>query len=417
MKAGTRLTLEELNWPELVRPGDLVVWAQASAEPTALTSSIVAARQRIGGFRVFAGISYGASVSRDYTDAIAYTSYCGTGENRKLGPDLDILPIHYSQLSGALRDISGGNLVLLLCLAPGVDKNHFSYGVGADYIIDLIPSARTVIAEVNKQAPHTGSGKDLNRSDISVYVETDSPLLAPRAAEVGAVELKIADHVARLIRNGSVLQIGLGTLPAAILKALKHHKNLGLHSGLLTQEAAELCESGVITNTTKSIDRGFSVTGLLSGNAELMRWADRNSKLLIKPSSYTHAPHILRQIDNFVALNSAIEVDLTGQVNAELANERYVGAVGGAGNFLRGAAESDGGMGIIALPSTARGKSRIVRKLSGPVSTPRSDVGIVVTEYGVADLRHATLHQRRERLIAISNPDFQSSLANRCDAP
>ena len=390
MKAGTRLTLEELNWPELVRPGDLVVWAQASAEPTALTSSIVAARQRIGGFRVFAGISYGASVSRDYTDAIAYTSYCGTGENRKLGPDLDILPIHYSQLSGALRDISGGNLVLLLCLAPGVDKDHFSYGVGADYIIDLIPSARTVIAEVNKQAP--------------------------RAAEVGAVELKIADHVARLIRNGSVLQIGLGTLPAAILKALKHHKNLGLHSGLLTQEAAELCESGVITNTTKSIDRGFSVTGLLSGNAELMRWADRNSKLLIKPSSYTHAPHILRQIDNFVALNSAIEVDLTGQVNAELANERYVGAVGGAGNFLRGAAESDGGMGIIALPSTARGKSRIVRKLSGPVSTPRSDVGIVVTEYGVADLRHATFHQRRERLIAISNPDFQSSLANGCDA-
>ena len=412
MRAGTRLALEELNWPELVKPGDLVVWAQASAEPAALTSSLVAARQRIGAFRVFAGISYGPSVSPDNTDVIAYTSYCGTGENRKLGPDLNILPVHYSKLGESLKDFSGGNLVLLLCLAPGVDNDHFSYGAGADYVIDLIPSARTVIAEVNRQAPHTGSGKDLNRSDISVFVETDTPLLAPKTAEVGAVELKIADHVASLIRDGSILQIGLGTLPAAILKALKHHKNLGLHSGLLTQDVAELCEAGVITNAAKSIDRGLSVTGLLSGNAELMRWADRNSKLLIKPSSYTHAPHILRQIDNFVALNSAIEVDLTGQVNAELAGGRYVGAVGGAGNFLRGAAESDRGMGIIALPSTARGTSRIVRRLSGPVSTPRSDVGIVVTEHGVADLRHATLQQRRERLIAISDPDFQSSLAN-----
>ncbi|MEQ8299501.1 MAG: acetyl-CoA hydrolase/transferase C-terminal domain-containing protein [Hyphomonas sp.] len=412
MRAGKLTALEALDWAEHVRPGDLVVWAQASAEPTTLTSSLVAARHTIGSFRVFAGISYGESVSPDFTDSISYTSYCGTGENRRLGGALDILPIHYSQLPNALAGIANGNLVLLLSLAPGSGPDHFSYGVGGDYAADLITRARTVIAEVSSNGPRTGAGMDVKRSDMDVIVETDSLPPAPTESEVGPVELQIADHVAGLIRNGSVLQIGLGTLPAAILKSLRHLQDLGLHSGLLTKEVAELCEAGVITNSQKTIDRGYSVTGLLSGDADLMKWADQNPAIRIRPSSYTHAPHILRQIDNFVALNSAIEVDLTGQVNAELAGGRYVGAVGGAGNFLRGAAESRNGMGIIALPSTSRGKSRIVQTLSGPVTTPRSDVCFVVTEYGIADLRNATLHQRRERLLAIAAPNYQGFLTS-----
>lgn len=412
MRAGKRVALDALSWTELVKPGDLVVWAQASAEPVALTGSLMSARHEIGAFRVFAGISYGGSVAPEFTDAISYTSYCGTGQNRRLGPALDILPVHYSRLPSALSEMSDGNLVLLLSLAPGATPDHFSYGVGGDYVADLISSARTVIAEISSHTPRTGTGKDVSRSQIDVIVETDSLPLAPKTAEVGPVELQIADHVAGLIRDGSVLQIGLGTLPAAILKALGHHKDLGLHSGLLTQDVAELCEAGVITNALKTIDRGYSVTGLLSGDTELMKWADRNPALRIRPSSYTHASHILRQIDNFVALNSAIEVDLTGQVNAELAAGRYVGAVGGAGNFLRGAAESKGGMGIIALPSTSRGRSRIVQTLSGPVTTPRSDIDFVVTEFGVADLRNATLQERRERLIAIADPDQQHLLTN-----
>ena len=410
MRTGKRIALDALNWVDFVRPGDLVVWAQASAEPTALTHSLVKARHEIESFRVFAGISYGKSISADFTDAISYTSYCGTGENRKLGGALDILPVHYSQLPKTLEGMADGNLVLLLSLAPGADLDHFSYGVGGDYTADLITKARTVIAEVSSNWPRTGAGKDVKRSDIDVIVETDSLPLAPKIAEVGSVELQIADHVAGLIRNGSVLQIGLGTTPAAILKALGHHNDLGLHSGLLTKEVAELCEAGVMTNAQKTLDRGYSITGLLSGDADLMKWADNNPAVRIRPSSYTHAPHILRQIDNFVALNSAIEVDLTGQVNAELAGERYVGAVGGAGNFLRGAAESRNGMGIIALPSTSRDRSRIVQTLSGPVTTPRSDVGFVVTEFGIADLRNATLPQRRERLIAIAAPNYRNFL-------
>tara|TARA_B100000949_G_scaffold225122_1_gene229071 strand:- start:1752 stop:2990 length:1239 start_codon:yes stop_codon:yes gene_type:complete len=412
MRASKEIAFEALDWADFVRPGDLVVWAQASAEPTSLTNSLVKARHEIGNFRVFAGISYGGSVAPEFTDAISYISYCGTGANRSLGTVLEILPAHYSQLPRALEEIADGNLVLLLNLAPGADRDHFSFGVGGDYAADLIAKARTVIAEVSSNAPRTNAGLDVQRSDIDIVVETDSVPLAPRVTEVGPVELKIAEHVAGLIPNGSSLQIGLGTLPAAILKALGHHKDLGIHSGLLTKEIAELHEAGVITNSRKAIDRGCSVTGLLTGDADLMQWADENPAIRIRPSSYTHAPHILRQIDNFVALNSAIEVDLTGQVNAELAGGRYVGAVGGAGNFLKGAAESRGGMGIIALPSTSRGRSRIVHTLSGPVSTPRSDVGLVVTEFGAADLRNATLQERRERLIAISDAKHQHLLTD-----
>ena len=410
MRAGRETSLDALDWPSIVRAGDMVAWGQASAEPVGLTGTLLQARHEIGAFRVFAGISYGESVSPEHTDTVAYTSYCGTGQNRKLGDNLDILPVHYAQLASTLERRAGGNLVVLVSLAPGADEDHFSFGAGADYLADLLASARTVIAEVSSATPRTGPGKDLHRSQIDYIVRTETPLPAPKTATVGEVETRIADHVAGLICDGAVLQIGLGTLPAAVLKALKHHKDLGIHSGLITKDVAELCEAGVITNARKTIDTGATVTGVLSGDSELMAWADGNRDLLLRPSSYTHHGDVLAQIDNFVAINSAIEVDLTGQVNAELAGGRYVGAVGGAGNFLRGAARSNGGIGIIALPSTARGKSRIVRELSGPVTTPRSDVGFVVTEWGIADLRTATLKERHARLLEIDHPDYRSEL-------
>ncbi|WP_233356200.1 acetyl-CoA hydrolase/transferase family protein [Henriciella aquimarina] len=383
------------------------MWGQASAEPTGLTEALTRARHRIGAFRAFAGISYGASVDPAYTDIISYVSYCGTGQNRKLGDKLDILPVHYSNLVQALRH---EDIVILIRLAQGADDDHFSFGPGADYVADLLSVARLVIAEVSSGTPQTGTGRDIKRSDIDYIVRTRTPCLSPPQGKAGDAEAKIAQNVASLIEDGATLQIGLGALPGAILKALHGHKDLGVHSGLITGEVADLCTAGVITNSRKTLDRGLTVTGLLSGDERLMQWADGNSRLSIRPTSYTHAPDTLRAIDRFVAINSAIEVDLTGQVNAEIAAGRYVGAVGGAANFLRGAAESKGGLGIIALPSTARDRSRIVSQLSGPVTTARADIGFVVTEHGIADLRNATLTQRQERLLAIADPLHQDGL-------
>ena len=407
MRNAREIDLADIEWHALIRPNDLVVWAQASAEPLGLTTSLVRARHSIGGFRAFVGISYGTSVDAAYTDCIAYSSYCGTGNNRTLGDRLDILPVHYGELA---RVIGAQSPVVLLSVGAGADEDYFSFGAGADFIADLIADARLVIAEFSPHVPRTSTGRDIARNQIDFIVETGLRLPAPVPVAPSDEEEKIASLIAGLIEDEATLQIGLGSLPAAILTALGSHRDLGFHSGLLTSEVAALIDAGIITNARKTIDQGISIAGLLSGGGSLMDWANGNKGLQLRPVSYTHSIEVIAGIDKFVALNSAIEVDLSGQVNAEVAGGRYVGAVGGAPAFMRGAAASRGGLGIIALPSTAKGRSRIVAQLSGPVSTPRCDVGLVVTEYGVADLRGASLAQRRDRLLAIAHPDHRAVL-------
>ncbi|WP_313802383.1 acetyl-CoA hydrolase/transferase family protein [Sphingobium sp.] len=407
MRAGTECALGALEWRNLVRPDDLVVWAQGCAEPTGLTGSLIAARAEAGGFRAFVGISHGASADPANSDYISYRSYCGTGNNRKLGEKLDIMPIHYTALAPTLAAEAP---VVLLTLAEGDDADHFSFGMAGDYIGDLLHRARLVIAEVSPHYPRTGTGKAISRHALDLIVRTQSVPLLSSASRLGPPEQRIARHVAGIIEDGSTLQLGLGNIPAAILDALSSHRDLGIHSGMIVDGVADLAEAGIITNARKSIDQGLTVTGLLSGSERLMRWADRNGALSLRPTSYTHDANVLASIDRFVAINSAIEIDLTGQVNAEVAGGRYVGAVGGGAVFLRGAHASRGGLPIIALPSCAGDSSRIVETLSGPVSTARSDVGIVVTEHGIADLRGASIAERRRRLLAITDPTHVAKL-------
>ncbi|MFC6198315.1 acetyl-CoA hydrolase/transferase family protein [Ponticaulis profundi] len=407
MRPGKEVQIADLDWPSLISEGRQVVWSQGTAEPVTLTQNLMAARERIGSFSAFVGFSFGNSVSPDHTDRVSFQSYCGTANNSKLREQLDILPIHYSELSSELGQRKP---VLLLSLAEGQDENSFSFGPAADFTADLINSAHLVIAEVSSKAPRTSGGNDVRRDQIDFIVRTDTPLLAPRAVSPTDDEAKIASLIAGMIEDGSTLQIGLGSLPIAIMHALRSHKDLGFHSGVFVQEVADLMDSGIINNARKRLDTGISTAGILSGDQSLLDWCHDRKDLQLRPVSYTHDVGVLSQIDRFVALNSAIEVDLTGQVNAELAAGRYLGAVGGAPAFMRGAAQSKGGLGIIALPSTAKTRSRIVNKLSGPVSTARSDVGFVVTENGIADLRGASLSERRDRLMAIAHPDFQSDL-------
>ncbi len=401
------VNLDAIDWAELIRPGDLVVWGQASAEPTSLTAALTANRARIGQFRAFIGMGFGNIPDPVQTDRIAFSSYCGSAQNRRLGDLLDIVPIHYSAFAPTL---AAQRPIVLISLAAGSDRDHFSYGASGDYIADLLPSASLVIAEVSSQTPSTGSGRDVPRHAIDYIVHSDAAPLEPAPIRIGPTELAIAKHVAALIEDGSVIQAGIGNLPSAVLGALGGHRDLGIHSGLIGDEIVDLVEAGVVTNAHKTIDPGVTVTGLLSGGSRLMQWADNNPLLAVRPTSYTHDPAVLASIDKLVAVNSAIEVDLTGQINAEIANGRYLGAIGGAAAFLRGAGASRGGLPIIALPSTVGSVSRIVTALSGPTSTARSDVGLIVTEHGVADLRGLSLRQRREALLAIAHPDHRAAL-------
>ena len=271
-----------------------------------------------------------------------------------------------------------------------------------------------MVAEVNDKAPWTHGERPVRDADLDYVVRSSRAPLELIQPQPGEVELAIARHVAGLIEDGSTLQFGLGSMPEAILAAVGDRRDLGIHSGTIGDGVVELIRSGVITNARKSIDAGVTLTGMMMGTRRLHDFAHRNPGVQFRSTDYVHNANVLGRIDRFVALNSAIEVDLTGQVNAEVAGGHYIGAVGGALDFLRAAGRSKGGLPVVALPSTAgdgaKRASRIVARLSGPVSTPRSDAGIIATEYGIADLRGRSLVERRRRMIAIAHPDFREAL-------
>lgn len=397
-----------------LRPGDTVVWGQAGAEPLPLIETLLAQRHRVGGrFSVFLGIPSGSAPIRpDHADCIDFLGYCGTGTNRALvtAGALDILPSHYSQFPDLL---SHGPLradVLLLQVAPPDEQGRYSLGLAHEYLVPLLETARSVIVEVNRQAPWTYGERFPVEDDFDAVLHTDRPIPELRQPVPGPVERAIAQHVSGLVQDGATLQAGLGAIPEAILDHLADHRDLGVHSGAIGDAVARLTARGAITNARKSRDRGITVTGLALGGRPVHALVHRNPAVQFRSTRYTHDAGVLADIAHFVALNSAVEVDLTGQVNAEQAAGSYVGAVGGATDFLRGAARSRGGLPIVALPSMAGRHSRIVARLSGPVSTSRADAGLIVTEHGVADLRGLPLSKRIRRMIDIAAPGFRATL-------
>jgi acyl-CoA hydrolase len=396
----------ELDFPAWLRPGDLLVWGQAAAEPVTLTGALLAEQSRLPALDAFIGIGWSETAMAAGTH-IGLQSYCATGTNRGLGQRLAKLPVHYSHLAAHLARRSP---VLLVQLSYGPRPGEYSFGVAEEYLADLLPQARLVIAEVNANAPRTHGSRVVRAEDCDFILESDAPLLASPSPAASDAEAAVGNRVAGLIEDGATLQIGLGGIPRSVVRALAGRTRLGLHSGLLTDDVVDLHELGIVTNECKPIDTGLTVAGLLAGSQKLMTWANDNPTLAMRPTSYTHAIGTLAALPRLAAINSAIEVDLTGQVNAEVAGGRYVGAVGGATDFLRGAHASQGGLPIIALPATAGARSRIAARLSGPVSTGRADVGLVVTEHGVADLRGVDLAERRRRMVAIAAPEHREQL-------
>lgn len=408
------LDAARLDLARYIRPGDIVSWGQCGAEPCALVEALIQQRSSVGGrFGVFLGATWSGLLDAQHADVIDFCSYTGSGRNQKLADAglLDILPVHYSQLRNALKVD-----VLLLQVAPADESGYYSLSIAHEYLVPLIDTARVVIAEVNAAAPWTFGTRTLLATDFDVLIHTDRSPLELSRAQPGELEARIAAHVAGLVDDGATLQFGMGALPEAILGALGNRRDLGVHSGTIGDAVADLAECGVITNARKTVDRGVTIAGVMMGSSRIYRFAHRNPAVQFRSTAYTHHIGLLKRIDNFVAINSAIEVDLTGQVNAESAAGRYLGGVGGAIDFMRGAAASKGGLPIVALPSKARNGSRIVARLSGPVSTPRSDAGVIVTEYGVADLRGLSVRQRIRRMLDIAPPELRETLETQAGA-
>jgi acetyl-CoA hydrolase len=326
----------------------------------------------------------------EHADHLRLASYCGTGTNRALADAgvLEILPAPYSQLGALLRTRRlACDVVLLQVSAPNA-RGEYSLGLAVEYLAPAIEAARAVIAEVNDQVPWTYTEPLLRRDDFDLFIETSRPPAAPAARPPNDVDLAIAANALPLIPHGAVLEFGIGSLPEAVCSLLGRHEGLRVHSGTVGDGVIELVRRGAVSRVD---------CAMLIGSPALFAFARHNERVRLRSSEYTHDARVLARQERFVAVNSAVEIDLTGQANGEVADTSYLGAVGGALDFVRAANSSAGGASLVLLPA-----KRIVQRVSGPISVPRSEAGIVVTERGAADLRGCSLRERQRRLQAIA---------------
>ncbi len=327
----------------------------------------------------------------------------------------DFVPIHLHEVPHL---VTSGRLpidVALIHISPPDEHGFCSYGVGVDATKAAVEQARTVIALVNQRMPRALGDSFVHVSKLTHVVEVDEPVLEhAMAPEISPVARKIGENIASLIEDGATLQMGIGEIPDAVLLFLEDKKHLGVHTEMFSDGLVDLFEMGVVTNERKTLHRGKIVASFVIGTRKAFDFVDNNPFMEFHPNHYVNDPFVVAQNDAMVAINSAIAVDLTGQVCADSIGTMIYSGFGGQLDFIRGAARSKGGKPIIALPSTAKGGSvsRIVDTLlpgSGVVTT-RADVHTVVTEYGIADLYGKSLRERAEALIGIAHPDFREEL-------
>jgi acetyl-CoA hydrolase len=406
------VSLAQVHFADHVRPHDVIGWPQGPGEPLALTEALVAQRADLTKPTLFFGLSSSDTLRPELADHFAFRALNGAGTNRRISALADIVPCHVSSVPALLRSGELRVDVALIQVKP-LPTGGFTLGVIADFTQALIQQARVVIALVNPALPATRGDAWVDGEDIDVLVESDDRLIDMPDPEPSETEREVAKQVAALIPDRATVQLGIGTLPAAVARALSNHRELGVHSGVVSDVLVDLVERGVVTNAHKGCDMGRTVTGGLFGTQRLRDFAERSGLVDMRSADYTHRLAVTSALAKFHTINSAIEVDLSGQANAEIAGGRYLGAVGGQVDFVRAGAASPGGRSIIAFPSrTPDGKhSRIVASLDGrPITTARSDVDVIVTEYGAAHLRGCALRERARRLIAIAHPDHRDAL-------
>ncbi|HVV07961.1 acetyl-CoA hydrolase/transferase family protein [Amycolatopsis sp.] len=406
-----------IDLKRFIPDGAGIWWGQASAEPAALVHALLDQIGELGPHRAFCGLTWDQRLTRELPPELELMSYGALGELRRLSREgrLTVVPCHYSALPSLFADGSLPTDVGLVQVSPPDEDGMCSLGVGADYAADAVLHTSVLLAEINQRMPVTTGTPKIPLARFAATVETDRPLAEAPAKAPDDTELAIAGHVAGLVEDGDTLQMGVGSLPSAVLDALTGHTDLGFHSGMISDGILRLVDKGVLTGARKEIDPGVIVTGAALGSAELY---DRLPELPVefRPASYTHAPSTLSRLRSLVSLNSAIEVDLSGQVGSEVRRGAYIGGVGGQADFTRAAA-STGARSIIAVRARSGSHSTIVPALhGGVVTTARSDVDYVVTEYGAARLRGCDLNERARRLIAVAAPEHREALSRGAQA-
>jgi 4-hydroxybutyrate CoA-transferase len=400
-----------------VKSGDRVVIGHACGEPPTLVEALVARAPELRNVEVVHMVAMGPAryAQPGMEESFRHNAIFVGATTRKAIEEkrADFTPCFFSEIPRLFKNKILPVDVVLMQVTPPDANGYCSLGVSADYTLPAAESAKIVIAQMNSQMPWTGGAK-ISLDQITYIVEKDEPLIELKPPKIGEIETKIGENVARLIPDGATLQLGIGAIPDAVLLFLKEKKDLGIHSEMFSDGVVFLAEAGVVTNKKKTINTGKFTATFLMGTRKLYDFVDHNPNVEMLPVDYVNDPYIIGQHANMMSINSALQVDLMGQVNAEMIGSRQFSGIGGQVDFVRGASRSPGGKSIIALPSTAAsGKiSRICCELDrgAAVSTSRNDVHYVVTEYGVADLRGKSLRQRAQALIAISHPDFRAPL-------
>ena len=327
--------------------------------------------------------------------------------------DADFTPVFLSEIPSLFRHQLPIDVALIQVSPP--DAHGFcSLGVSVDIVKPAVEVARVVIAEINPKMPRTHGDAFVHISHLSRCVEVDHAIPELIADKISDVEHAIGVHVAGLVRDGDTIQMGIGAIPNAVLASLRSHRDLGVHTEMFSDGVVDLVTQGVITNQRKTLHPGKLVTSFVMGTERLYRFVDDNPIIEMHPSDYVNDPWIVSQNRGMVAINSALAVDLTGQVCADSLGPRFYSGVGGQVDFIRGAARAEGGRPIVALPSTAKQGtvSRIAVELASGsgVTTSRGDVHYVVTEFGVAMLHGLSVRERVQALVAVAHPQFREEL-------
>ncbi len=400
-----------------IKSGDRVVVGHACGEPQALVQALTERYHELCDVEITHMVAMGNSpyAQPGMENSFRHNAlFVGRSTRQAIAEGrADYTPCFFSEIPRLFKEKILPVQVALLQITPPDEHGFCSYGISADYTVAAAQSADMVIAQVNRRLPRT-QGAKIHLNHVDFLVEQDEEIVELLPAKIGEIERRIGQQIAEMVPDGATLQLGIGAIPDAVLLFLQGKKDLGIHSEMFSDGVVDLVNAGVITNCRKNQNPNVFVATFLMGTRKLYDFIDQNPQVQLHPVDYVNDPYIIGKHESMISINSALQVDLMGQVNAEMIGSNQFSGIGGQVDFIRGASRSLGGKSIIALPATAaKGTvSRIVAELDqgAAVSTSRNDVQYVVTEYGAVNLRGKTLRQRAAAMIEIAHPDFRPNL-------
>lgn len=400
-----------------IQSGDHVYIHTAGATPNVLVDAMTARADELKGVEIYHMHTEGKApyTKPEYQSAFHVNSFFLGANCRSATAEgyADFIPSFLSEIPLMFRNGVVPIDVAMIQVSPPDRHGFCSLGISVDASKAAVDVAKTVIAQINPKMPRTHGDGVIHMSRFADYIEVDEDLPELPPHPLTTEEQKIGEHIAELIEDRSTLQLGIGAIPDAVLSCLGNHKDLGIHTEMFSDGVVPLVEKGVITNKYKTRHKDVIVSGFLLGSRKLYDFVDDNPMVRMLDIQYVNDTAVIRKMPKMISINSAIEVDITGQVSADSIGTRMYSGVGGQMDFIRGASLSPGGKPIIALPSvTARGDSKIssILKPGAGVVTTRAHVHYIVTEYGVADLYGKNLRQRAKSLIDIAHPDHRETL-------